>query len=65
MRDALKTALLKGTIAESTTVDGTSVRFRDRKELRDEYQFWCREVARERGERPSLAQMDLSGAFDA
>jgi len=64
MKAALETALATNTQAGlvSIQIDGQAVTY-NRKDARDEYEFWSRRVARENGARPNVATIRLDKAF--
>ena len=43
---------------DTVSVDGQSVRYTD---VEAKYRYWKREVAREKGQRPQAASINLSG----
>lgn len=60
MIDALKDALELGAGTVEVTIDGQRTRY-DRKQALEELAQWERRAARERGRRPIISTIDLSG----
>ena len=54
----LEAVMLANPGASSVTTDGVTVQMRD---LKAEWQYWTREVARQGGMRPTIIGLDLSG----
>lgn len=63
MKTALETALASNISASSITVDGQTVKYRNRTELLSEYKHWSKVAAKESGTKPLAAQIRLGNAF--